>query len=488
MKRMRLTHLLLAVVVTGGLSLGNTPCPRTRPPNAPGQSITWSHTYEPSTGSLSIIDIDSLEGGGFLAWAHNAGGAGSYLIWLDKMGDVQASKLLSTAGISGWHDQVEVLSNGDIMLLATVEIRQAAAPGYRHRPALVRLDSNGAEIWRRTFDVAPQSPLSFYVSSFCQLADGGFAISGTDFNSNSIFLIRTDSTGTELGTHYHNYAASSSGTAITACSDGGVALLGTEHTSSPAVGEWLVVRTYPNGTKKWKNTYLSTIQSSSWPSSISALHDGGFVVAGTVGNKAAMLRIGADGTKLWSYTYHPQGPATSTGNCAKQTGDGAGLVLAGGCQNCLVHFTGMNGTIRWSRILDGGYLADLECLQNGGIVFGGTTENLGTYLNHLRLARGILTNSSGIAGTRGVRIETEPADLAPNQNFLVRVITNPRTASVQVSVTVEGSDGYRNTVNLPTDWKGEVAFHVPGAARGVVDHVHVHCPALNARLRTEVLF
>jgi hypothetical protein len=193
---------------------------------------------------------------------------------------------------------------------------------------VLKLDANGKKLWSKTFGGSADD----YAFSIVASADGGFVIAGS-----------------------------------TRSNDGDVS---GNHSSS--IDAW-VLKLDANGNKKWSKLFGGT--SDDYASSIVATSDGAFVIAGETmsfdgdisgyhsGNDAWVLKLDANGNKLWSKAFG--GSNVDIAHSITATADG-GLVMAGETWSndgdlSSIHGSGdswilkldVNGNKVWSRVFGG---------------------------------------------------------------------------------------------------------------------------------------
>ena len=72
-----------------------------------------------------------------------------------------------------------------------------------------------------------------------------------------------------------------------------------------------------------------------------------------------------------------------------------------------------------------------------------------------------------------VQIVQNPIDPAPGQGVDVTITVLNAPQGTQVQYSLVGTDNYKQGDTLSTDQNGQVSFHVPGGAAGVVDTITV---------------
>lgn len=168
--------------------------------------------------------------------------------------------------------------------------------------------------------------------------------------------------------------------------DGGYLLLGS---SSPVDGDpaLRLIKTDYVGTVQWEKTFVAT--DNQLASSIRKTMDGGYIISGQTeqvetGIDMYLLKVDADGNKLWSASFGGAGYDSARG--VEQTADGGYIILgttdsfgAGEDDFYLVKTDG-NGVEQWSRTIGGAlsdYAYSIEKTADGGYILSGTTYSMG---------------------------------------------------------------------------------------------------------------
>lgn len=188
---------------------------------------------------------------------------------------------------------------------------------------LVRCGPDGEPLWSKQYWPAHRN----FVNALASADDGGFLVAGTavasDSHPQSAFAIRTDSTGNVTWTRLWSGITGTEG--IATCPDGSSAIVGygagrvVVMKVSPA-GESLAARQFGEDPAPWG------------AHAIASTSDGGFVVAGSVGDtddrgsNAYVLRLDSNLDSLWARSYSMNRDDAAW--AVRETPNG-GLVLAG---------------------------------------------------------------------------------------------------------------------------------------------------------------
>ena len=172
---------------------------------------------------------------------------------------------------------------------------------------VLRLDEAGNVAWDHTYGGAKWDE----PSSIVALADGGFAVAGvTSFQGageRDMWVLRLDEAGNVLWDRTYGGAEGDWARSIVALADGGFAVAGVTSSKGAGYDDMWVLRLDEAGNVVWDQTYGGAERDRA--SSIVALADGGFAVAGYTQSKGAgdrdmwVLRLDEAGNVVWDQTY-----------------------------------------------------------------------------------------------------------------------------------------------------------------------------------------
>lgn len=261
---------------------------------------------------------------------------------------------------------------------------------------LVKLDSLGDTLWTRAYGHGTRGVAGGY--SVVQTSDGGYAeagvfSAGSNPDTLSMFLVKTDSLGDTLWTRlvlrashdsvsFRSYAYD-----IEQTRDKGYVMAGNgRYSFDPQRQDFLVVRCDSLGETLWTRTYGGTEDDVAY--GVAQTADGGFAIAGHTYSypyrgQALLVRIDSLGDTLWMRTY--KSPFSSEGFHQVRTLPDSGFAAAGWCSGvdggcCLLaRYNSLGETLRTWRFGGPGVVGayGLWCTADGGYVLTGTTHTGG---------------------------------------------------------------------------------------------------------------
>jgi hypothetical protein len=284
-----------------------------------------------------------------------------------------------------WRSCVQQTTDGGYIVIGSTNVLTAGS----WDAWLLKTDSNGNMMWKRTFGGADYE-LGRYVQ---QTTDGGFILI-CETTPGGVWLIKTDSNGTKMwdktfgnGVCYTVQQTTDSGYIITGTKDGDV---------------WLF-KTDINGDMEWNRTFGGSSSDIGYFGQQTT--DGGYIVIGStysfgVGESDVwLIKTDSNGNMMWNRTFGRH--AWDEGYSGQQTSDG-GYIITGMTGEkgspwpyVLLLKTDSNGTKMWEKLLD---WIDYDvgwCVQqttDGGYIITGYTETWGLLFREILL---IKTDSFG---------------------------------------------------------------------------------------------
>jgi hypothetical protein len=241
--------------------------------------------------------------------------------------------------------------------------------------------------WQKTFDKQGSGDRA---PCLARTRDGGYILGGHSHvggsaNNWDYWVLRLDRNGNKLWqTNYGGWDLDKLW-AVQETSDGGVILAGESYTPEPRIPFW-VIRLDGSGNKLWDKYFGPVCQNVA--RAVIQTSDGGFLVAGTYcDSRYAVIRLNANGGQLWERSY-----SFGVLMDAKQTPDG-GLILVGysgigvagdktspayGANDVWLVRIDADGNKLWDRsygglLDDGVYAARIIVTADGGYLVGANT-------------------------------------------------------------------------------------------------------------------
>jgi uncharacterized delta-60 repeat protein len=268
----------------------------------------WDHTYGGAQGDSAHSIVALADGGFAVAGDTESKGAGNNDMWvlrLDEAGHVLWDHTYGGAEGDHAHSIVALADGG----FAVAGYTQSKGAGGQDMWVL-RLDEAGNVLWDHTYGGSETDR----ADSIVALADGGLAVAGMTKSKGAgkrdMWVLRLDEAGNVLWDHTYGGANEDRATSIVALADGGFAVAGETDggvVSSQWVADMWVLRLDEAGNVVWDHAYGGA--GNDRADSIVALADGGLAVAGMTKSKGAgerdmwVLRLDEAGNVLWDHTY-----------------------------------------------------------------------------------------------------------------------------------------------------------------------------------------
>lgn len=244
--------------------------------------------------------ISPAKEGYIIAGTTNSSGAGDYDVWLVKT-DVDGNQLWNKTYGGVEFDaayDVEKTTDGEYIVAGGTESFTGIADFW-----LLKIDSNGNELWNRTFngpgwdiDVAYDVEVT---------ADGGYILAGVTYLGgvlNQVFwLVKTDSNGNKQwdSMFFPGPEDINKAFGVAVSPDGGYTVVGTSF--APMRNKVWLVKTDSNGAHEWNRTYSVT----GWDGAMDmeSTPDKGYIIAGSAGDDFGLIKIDFNGTQQWVKTF-----------------------------------------------------------------------------------------------------------------------------------------------------------------------------------------
>jgi len=294
---------------------------------------TWAKTF----GGTEWDEANSVQqttDGGFIIVGYTlsfgAGGGDVYLIKTDSSGNETWAKTFGGTGYD-YGSSVQQTTDGGFIITGYTE-----SYGFEEKDVyLIKTDSNGNETWARIFRCTDFGGTKYhYGESVQQTTDGGFIIAGSRYtwsndtgSDKDIYLLKTDSNGNEIWAKTFGGTEWNEGYSVQQTTDGGFIIAG--RTSYRGNYEVNLIKTDSSGNEIWSKTFGSTGYDSG--SSVQRTTDGGYIIAGYTNSydrksDVYLIKTDSSGNETWSKTFG--GTDGDSGSSVQQTTDG-GYIIAG---------------------------------------------------------------------------------------------------------------------------------------------------------------
>jgi hypothetical protein len=242
-------------------------------------------------------------------------------------------------------------------------------------------------LWTRPFDYGGDD----YAEQVFPSPDGGFVFSASSWHDVSIdfSLVRTDSDGAEIWSHFYGPPTDNWLSTIVPAVNGGWLMGGFVFPPGSFLPDIFLVRVNDAGDTLWTRTLGEALTSES-AQAILPLADGSFIIAGDEDVTQAgmtdifLMKVDANGDTLWTHVI--QQPTIESASCICPLTDGnyliGGTQLSPQSQSSDFYFMKVSpaGDTLWTRSLGGdGYdvVVDVKPQSNGNAVFAGLTDSFG---------------------------------------------------------------------------------------------------------------
>jgi len=273
-------------------------------------SEEWNRTYGGSGDEEGMAIVETKEGGYAIAGGTDSYGAGDFDAWLiqvDSKGDERWNKTYGGSGYD-WTYSIQKARDGGYVIVGETASRGAGGIDAW----LIRADSNGAEIWNKTFGGAKDDG-----GRSIQETDDGYVIAGFTESygagGSDLWLIKVDSEGSEIWNVTFGGSKDDVGESVQLAKDGGYVIAGGANAPQNAklqAGDAWLIRTDPNGTARWGRIFSFGDSSYDLATSADETKDGSHIIAGWSSDgslNAWLIKVDSSGIKEWDMSFNESG-------------------------------------------------------------------------------------------------------------------------------------------------------------------------------------
>jgi hypothetical protein len=374
-----------------------------------------------ATAMEQTADGGYILAGATLSFGPTAGTSNIYLIKTDSNGFPVWTK---TYGDIMGDQGFSVHQTSDLGYIITGHGGAEISP-YLNGIILVRINSSGDIVWKRTFG-SSNAP-GYLGNSVRETNDGGFVVTGYSdtFSTNDrLYLIKVNQAGDTVWTRIIGGTGNTVGTKVIQTPDSGYVVCGFTSAFGAGGHDFLLMKLDFDGNMIWVKAYGGPGDDYAW--GLQPATDGGFVISGHTRSfgqgdyDVLLIKTDDAGNLLWSKTYG--GVKRDLSFSVRETAD-RGFIIAGasdsfGPDSSDVYLikTDSTGNLQWSRIYGGPGKdqGNAVCgMPGGGYFVSGWTRSFGSGGYDVYLIR---TDSSGHSGCN----ENSPATVSaipPTQQF-----------------------------------------------------------------------
>ena len=247
-------------------------------------NVLWEKTYEAQVAN-SVVQTKDL---GYALCVDNS------LLKLDAQGNVQWNKTFNAL------EQCRAVqaSDGGYALIGNTKI---AAASSSVNSVLIKTDENGGIVWNTTFSTGLPFRNDVVAVSLAETRDKGYAIAGSWYGS--FWFAKTDANGNVNFNKTYNLISSGGGafTSLSKTTDGGYILSGFDYdpTQQTAYYSAWIVKTDSQGNVEW-NYHFEQPGFGALFRSIAQTTDGGYIAGGD----PALIGLDSSGKMKWNSTAY----------------------------------------------------------------------------------------------------------------------------------------------------------------------------------------
>jgi len=303
-------------------------------------SLIWNKTYGGTYSDLGYSVQETSDGGYVIAgYTRSLGNkdANVYLVRVDSEGNKIWTRTFGIQGTTNNNEKgysVQQTNDGGYIIAGETNSSERGEKDL-HDVYIVKTDPDGGLIWNKTYGGDRRDE----GRSVQETSDGGYIIAGetTSFGEHAtdIYLIKIDSEGNEIWSRtFGDMTGNERGYSVRETSDGGYIVAGMSWPLEQKNPDFYLLKTDSDGNKLWSTSYTGPDGHGSWDWGRSAMEtgEGGYVIVGETYSEVErdqdvlLVKTDSLGNLLWSRTYG--GADHEYGYSVLETGNG-GYVIAG---------------------------------------------------------------------------------------------------------------------------------------------------------------